>query len=60
MGIGKLGPGRYRIFIELDRGPDGKRRRYTEVVRGTRKEAERRERELLRQRETGGFASPIG
>jgi site-specific recombinase XerD len=58
VGIGKLGPGRYRIFIELDRGPDGKRRQYTEVVRGTRKEAERRERELLRQRESGGFVEP--
>ena len=58
MGIGKLGPNRYRVFIDLGRGTDGKRRQHTEVVRGTRKEAERRERELLRTRETGTFVEP--
>jgi integrase len=58
MGIGKLGPNRYRVFIDLGRGADGKRRQHTEVVRGTRKEAERRERELLRTRETGTFVDP--
>ncbi len=58
MGIGKLGPNRYRVFIDLGRGADGKRRQHTEVVRGTRKEAERRERELLRTRETGTFVEP--
>ncbi len=58
MGIGKLGPNRYRVFIDLGRAADGKRRQHTEVVRGTRKEAERRERELLRTRETGTFVEP--
>lgn len=58
MGIGKLGPNRYRVFIDLGRGADGKRRQHTEVVRGTRKEAERRERDLLRTRETGTFVEP--
>ena len=58
MGIGKLGPNRYRVFISLGRGADGRRRQHTEVVRGTRKEAERRERELLRARETGTFVEP--
>ena len=58
MGIGKLGPNRYRVFIDMGRGADGKRRQHTEVVRGTRKDAERRERELLSSRETGTFVEP--
>ncbi len=58
MGIGKLGPNRYRVFINLGRGPDGKRLQHTEVVRGTRRDAERRERELLMSRESGTFVEP--
>lgn len=58
MGIGKLGPNRYRVFIDLGRGADGKRRQHTEVIRGTRKEAERRERELLSSREKGTYVEP--
>lgn len=52
----KLGDGRYRIRIELGRDASGKRERYTEVVRGTKKDAERRERELRREQDTGTFA----
>jgi integrase len=58
MGIDKLGSNRYRVFIDLGRDADGKRRQQTEVVRGTRKEAGRRERELLSARETGRFLEP--
>jgi hypothetical protein len=55
MGVGKLGSGRYRVLIDQGRGPDGKRLQHTEVVRGTRKDAEARERELLRERDGGGM-----
>lgn len=58
MGIGKLGPNRYRVFIDLGRDASGKRRQHTEVVRGTRKDAERRERELMTSRESGTFVEP--
>ena len=43
------------MFIDQGRGPDGKRLQHTEVVRGTRKDAEARERELLRERDGGGM-----
>lgn len=58
MGIGRLGPNRYRIFINIGRGRDGRRRQHTEVVHGTRKDAGRRERELLLAQETGRFVEP--
>ena len=58
MGIGKLGSGRYRIFINHGRGPDGKRLQYTEVFRGTRKDAGARERDLLRERDNAGALEP--
>ena len=38
--IQRLDTNRYRISIELKPGPDGKRRRKTKVVRGTRERAE--------------------
>ncbi|MGH7867237.1 MAG: site-specific integrase, partial [Candidatus Dormibacteraceae bacterium] len=53
MGIGKLGDGRYRIFIDQGRGSDGRRIQHTEVFRGSRKATEIRERELLRERDNG-------
>ena len=41
----------WRVFLELGEGPDGKRQRWTEVVRGTKDEAEavrvRKEAEVL-------------
>jgi integrase len=58
MGIGKLAPGRYRVFVDLGRGPDGRRRQQTEVVRGTKKDAERREREIRRDLDTGMHVEP--
>jgi len=53
MAVTKLGPRRYRIEIDRGRRPDGSRARYYETVRGTKKEAEERERELRRQMDTG-------
>ncbi len=58
MGLGKLGPNRYRIFIDRGRGSDGKRRQDTEIFHGTRKQAEARERELMRARDTGAVLEP--
>jgi integrase len=58
MGVQKLGGGRYRVFVDLGRDLEGQRRRHTEVVRGTKKDAERREREILRARETGTYVEP--
>jgi integrase len=58
MGIQKLSEGRYRIWIYLGRDADGRQLRQSEVVRGTRKEAERRERELRHALDTGTFVDP--
>jgi integrase len=53
-----LSEGRYRIWIDLGRDAGGRRRRYSEVVRGTKKDAERRERELRRSQDTRTFVDP--
>ena len=53
MAITKIGPGRYRVEIDRGRRPDGSRSRYYETVRGTKKEAEERERDLRRRLDTG-------
>lgn len=58
MGVQRLGDGRFRIFVDLGRDAAGRRRRHTEVVRGTKKEAERREREVLRAHESGLYVEP--
>lgn len=47
--------GPYRVFVDLGRDEGGRRQRHTEVVRGSRKDAERRERELRRSLDTGPF-----
>lgn len=39
-GVQRLGKDRYRISVEAEPHPDGRRRRKTKVVRGTRAEAE--------------------
>jgi hypothetical protein len=36
MSVQKLGEGRYRIFVDLGRDADGRRRRHNEVIRGTK------------------------
>jgi integrase len=56
--VQKLADGRYRIFIDAGRDGAGKRVRHTIVVKGTRKEAERKERELLRARDLGTYVDP--
>lgn len=58
MSVHKLGEGRYRVMINLGRDGDGRRRMRTEVVRGTKREAEARERELRRELETGSYVEP--
>jgi len=51
--------GSWGLVVELGRDPEtGKRRQQWVTVRGTKKEAERRLRELLHQLDTGGFVRP--
>ncbi len=47
--------GTFYLRVELDRGASGKRRRMRETFRGSRREAEARLRDLLRESETGGL-----
>jgi integrase len=54
----RLSKGRYRVFVDLGRDKEGRRQRHTEVVRGTKVEAEQRERELRRALDTGTFVDP--
>lgn len=58
MSVHKLGDGRYRVMVNLGRDATGRRRQRTEVVRGTKREAERREREIRREVETGISVEP--
>ncbi len=58
MSIQKLGPGRYRVWLFLGRDANGKQLRRSEVVKGTRADAEKRERELRRALDTGTFVDP--
>ena len=58
MGVRKLSDGRYRIWIFLGRDAGGRQKRYSEVVRGTKRDAERREREIRRGPETSTFVYP--
>jgi integrase len=58
MSIVKLGEGRYRVFVDLGRDASGRRRRHNEVVRGTKRDAERREREVRRSVDTGSYVEP--
>lgn len=58
MGISKLGPGRYRVFVDRGRDPDGRRSQHTEVVRGTKKDAEAREAEIRRRLNSGSYVEP--
>ena len=58
MSILKIGPQHYRVFLHLGRDADGRQLRRSETVKGTRAEAERRERELRRALDTGTFVDP--
>lgn len=52
--------GGWTIVLDLPRDPiTGKRRQQSITVKGTKKDAERRLRELLHQLDTGGFVEPI-
>ena len=54
--ITKLGDGYFRIFISAGREPvTGKRRRITERVRGTYRDAQRRDRELRTSLDEGSY-----
>ncbi|MHB8147681.1 MAG: tyrosine-type recombinase/integrase [Vulcanimicrobiaceae bacterium] len=48
--------GTWYIRVELSRAADGQRRQRRETLRGTKAEAQRRLRDLLREVETGGYA----
>ena len=47
--------GTFYLRVELDRGTNGKRQRARETFRGSRREAEARLRDLLREAENGGL-----
>ena len=42
----------------MGRDIDGKSRRHTEIVRGTKRQAESRERDLLQARQNGTYVEP--
>lgn len=52
-GIQKRGPGHYRVVIELDRDPNGKRRREHHAIHGTLEEAKRLRARLLADKDRG-------
>ena len=54
-------PDRWTIYVYLGRDPVTNRRKYkTEVFRGTRRDADRRRTELLRDLDTGDYIEPSG
>lgn len=54
----KRSPGSWTIVIDLGRDINGKRRQKWETVKGTKKEANQRLTELLRQYDTGTYLDP--
>jgi len=53
--IESRGRGTYRIRIYLGTGPDGKQKYHRETVKGTKRQAQIRLTELLREIDTGGY-----
>ena len=53
--IRQCSPGSWRITIELERGPDGKRRQKSVTVRGTKKEADRELTRLVQEAQAGTY-----
>jgi len=47
--------GTWYLRVELDRAPSGSRRQRRETIRGTKADAQRRLRDMLRDAENGGF-----
>lgn len=56
--IEKRGDGAYRLLIDLPRGTDGKRKRLSRTVRGTRKQAEAELARILSETSDGTFVKP--
>ena len=54
-GLQDLGDGKYRISLDNGLDANGKRRRVTETFHGSKKDAEKRVRELLTLAERGGL-----
>jgi integrase len=54
-GIQKLGPGHYRVVVELGKTVDGKRRREHRTVRGTREEAKALRAQMLADKARGCY-----
>lgn len=50
--------GTWSIVIELDKGPDGKRRQQWTTFQGSHAEAQKKLTEILHQRDTGNYDSP--
>lgn len=53
--ISETAPGKWRITYDAPPAPDGRRRQKTTIVRGTKKDAQRRLTELLHQIQTGTY-----
>ncbi|MGA2186260.1 MAG: tyrosine-type recombinase/integrase [Bryobacteraceae bacterium] len=56
--IRRRGERSWAIILDLDRGPDGKRRQKWHTVQGTKKEAERKLTEILHSLATGSYIEP--
>lgn len=56
--IRKRGRHSWALVVELDAGPDGKRRQKWETVRGTKKKAEERLAEILHSLNVGTYVEP--
>jgi len=54
-GILKVGPGHYRVFIELPKAADGRRHRESHTVRGTLEQAKEKRAQLLADKSRGEY-----
>lgn len=54
----KRGEGSWSVGLSLGRDAAGKRKYQRETVRGTKKDAERRLNQILRERDLGTFTEP--
>lgn len=57
-GIQQQSKNSFRICVDMGIGPDGKRRRHFETVRGGKKDAQARKRELETSRDKGVYVPP--
>ena len=56
--IRKRGQNSWQLIFDLPRGADGKRKQARHTVHGTKREAEAKLRELLAERDKGGYVAP--